>query len=306
MRRFWSAGALLLMTMQVGCGSAYASARETSAAGAAGPEPGMPMSPPADSYGVTATAEPAPEEASGTSDMVDGVADERTAMAKPAVQPSPPQAPGRGPPPPPVQAPTPTGPAKGAPGTQPVAGQPSSTVAQPMLIYTAEITMAVFEVSGSLSQIEDLGREVGGFLSRRDDHTITIRVPAGRFDEAVKRIEKIGDVLHRNVSAQDVTEEFADLDVRLRNARAIRDRLEILLAKSNKVEESLLIERELGRVAGEIERLEGRMKFLRDRAAYSTITVRFQPRPTENVTTTKPRLPVPWLYEMGLGRLLNL
>jgi hypothetical protein len=175
-----------------------------------------------------------------------------------------------------------------------------------MLIYTAEITMAVFEVSGSLSQIEDLGREVGGFLSRRDDHTITIRVPAGRFDEAVKRIEKIGDVLHRNVSAQDVTEEFADLDVRLRNARAIRDRLEVLLAKSNKVEESLLIERELGRVAGEIERLEGRMKFLRDRAAYSTITVRFQARPTENVTTTKPRLPVPWLYEMGLGRLLNL
>lgn len=302
MRRFWSAGALLLMIMQVGCGAA-ASSREMSGPTASAPE--MPMSPPADSYGVTATAESAPEEASGNSDMVDGL-DERTAMAKPAVQPSPPQAPGRGPPPPPVQAPTPTGPAKGAPGTQPVAGQPSSTVAQPMLIYTAEITMAVFEVSGSLSQIEDLGREVGGFLSRRDDHTITIRVPAGRFDEAVKRIEKIGDVLHRNVSAQDVTEEFADLDVRLRNARAIRDRLEVLLAKSNKVEESLLIERELGRVAGEIERLEGRMKFLRDRAAYSTITVKFQARPTENVTTTKPRLPVPWLYEMGLGRLLNL
>jgi hypothetical protein len=264
----------------------------------------MPMSPPADSDrdSISDSADVAPESAGSVAEnryVIDGASVEKK-------EERPPQAPGRGPPPPPVQTPKPTGPAKGAPGVQPVAGQPTSTVAQPMLIYTAEITMAVFEVSVSLAQIEDLGREVGGFLSRRDDQAITIRVPAGRFDEAVKRIEKIGDVLHRNVSAQDVTEEFADLDVRLRNARAIRDRLEILLAKSTKVEESLLIERELGRVAGDIERLEGRMKFLRDRAAYSTITVRFQARPTENVTTTKPRLPVPWLYEMGLGRLLNL
>lgn len=304
MRRCWSAGALLLMTMHAACGSSYASAREVSG-GAMASESAMPMSPPSDSDsdGISDSADVSPQ--SENRYAVTGTTSEKSdEESGPPPPPAPaPAQPGR---PPPVQTPTPTGPAKGAPGVQPVAGQPSSTVAQPMLIYTAEITMAVFEVSGSLAQIEDLGREVGGFLSRRDDLTITIRVPAGRFDEAVKRIEKIGDVLHRNVSAQDVTEEFADLDVRLRNARAIRDRLEILLAKSTKVEESLLIERELGRVAGDIERLEGRMKFLRDRAAYSTITVRFQARPTENVNTKKPRLPVPWLYEMGLGRLLNL
>jgi hypothetical protein len=97
-----------------------------------------------------------------------------------------------------------------------------------------------------------------------------------------------------------------DLEVRLKNARAIRERLEQLLAKAAKVEESILIERELGRVAGEIERIEGRMKFLKDRAAFSTITVTFQARPTEKVGGRKVQLPVPWLSEMGLGRLLDL
>jgi Domain of unknown function (DUF4349) len=310
MRRVWSAAVLLLMILQVGCGGGFgggdaAAAREAVSPGMAEPA-AMPMSPPADSDSSEISYEVSGVTAEESADRLTSGSfkkeDNRTAMAQPA-RPGPPA-------PPAVQTPTPTGPAKGTPGQpQPVAGQPgasSSVVAQPMLIYTAEFTMAVFEVSVSVTQIEDIGREVGGFLSRRDDMAITIRVPANRFDEVVKRIEKVGDVLNRNVSAQDVTEEFADLEVRLRNARAIRDRLEQLLVKATKVEESLQIERELGRVAGEIERIEGKMKFLRDRAAYSTITVRFQARPVENLGPKKPRLPVPWLYEMGLGRLLNL
>ena len=224
-------------------------------------------------------------------------------------QPAPgPQAPGQppaggqpGPPPAGKKAPEPL--PKGAPG------QTSSDVARvqsPMLLYTAQITMAVFEVKKALAAVEDLGRDMGGFLARRDDQTITIRVPAARFDEAVARLEKLGDMIHRNVTAEDVTEEFNDLEVRLKSARAVRDRLEQLLGKAAKVEESVLIERELERVAGEIERIEGRMKFLKDRAAYSTITVSFQARRSETLGSRKFNLPVPWLYELGLSRLLAL
>jgi hypothetical protein len=212
------------------------------------------------------------------------------------------------PPPPPPPQPAPAGGASGLPGAATTPAVPSEVAAMrgPLLIYTAQFTMSVFEVNASLAQIEELSRELGGFLAKRSDNAITIRVPVAMFDRAVKRIEKIGDVLNRNVTAQDVTEEFRDLEIRIRNARAVRDRLEQLLAKANKVEESVMVERELERVAGELERLEGRIKFLKDRAAFSTITVTFQPKQPEETSRGPFRLPVPWLYQLGLSRLLNL
>lgn len=215
------------------------------------------------------------------------------------------QAPGRAPPPPPPP-PKSTTPS----GTQ---GQGDSKDAQsavakqgPMLIYTAEVTMASYEVAAQIDKIEALSRELGGFLARRDDTTIQVRVPVERFDEAMKRVLGMGDVLRRNVSVQDVTEEYRDLDIQMKNARAMRDRLAELLQKATKVEDSLLIERELGRVTRELERLEGRLKYLRDRAAFSTITVVFQPRAVERVGSEDFRLPVPWLYDLSLSRLMNL
>ncbi len=213
-----------------------------------------------------------------------------------------PAMPGAPPPPPP---PPPQG-GEQPPDKPKVVAQASQSTRGPILIYTAQITMAVFEVQAALSQIEELARELGGFLARRDDTSITIRVPAPLFDTAIRRIEKTGDMLTRNVVAQDVTEEFRDLELRIRNARAVRDRLEQLLAKATKVEESVMVERELERVSGEIERMEGRLKFLKDRAAYSTITVSYQPKRREELNQTPFRLPVYWLNELGLSRLLSL
>ncbi|WP_437877353.1 DUF4349 domain-containing protein [Sorangium sp. So ce513] len=199
---------------------------------------------------------------------------------------------------PPPPGPAPQGAAQGAAA---VSASPA-----PLLVYTAQVTMAVFEVSASLGKVEALAQELGGFLARRDDRTITIRIPAARFDEALKRLEGLGDMLQRNVVAEDVTEEFLDLGVRIRNARAVRDRLEKLLEKATKVEESVQLERELARVTSELERLEGRLKYLRDRIAFSTLSVSFQPRSTETITPSGPRLPIHWLDQLGLSRLLNL
>ena len=212
--------------------------------------------------------------------------------------------------PPPPPAPPPAGKpiaplSPGDPTAKATAGEVAA-VRAPLLVYTAQINIAVFEVEASLGQVEALGRELGGFLARRDDHAITLRVPASRFDEAVKRLEKVGDVLHRNVTAEDVTEEFRDLEVRLKSAHAVQERLTQLLAKATKVEESVMIERELDRVTGEIDRIEGRMKFLRDRAAFSTITVNFAPKNKESLSQGPFRLPSPWLQQLGLGRLLQL
>jgi hypothetical protein len=175
-----------------------------------------------------------------------------------------------------------------------------------MLIYMAAITMVVAEIKAALTEVEALTRDLGGYLARRDDVSITIRVPVARFDEAVRRVESLGEVVHRNMTVDDVTEEFVDLEVRLKNLRAIRGRLESLLAKAKTVEEAVLIERELGRVAGEIDRIEGRMKLLGDRAAYSTITVSMRAKQRESLGPDTPRIPVGWLNELGLGRLLRL
>jgi hypothetical protein len=274
--RFWRLVALLVATASTACAARSEAAPSAMAGAAMEPQAtGAPMR--------DAPAEPAPASAGA---------------AMPA------------PPPPPSPATSPAGsPAKDATGR--VAEKPAppgevASVRAPMLIYTADITMAVYEVAPGIARVEELARQIGGYLARRDDRSITIRVPAARFDEAVKRIETFGDVLHRNVVAEDVTEEFRDLEVRLKSLRAVRDRLEQLLQKAAKVEESVAIERELERVSGEIDRIEGRMKFLRDRAAFSTITVTFAPRRSDEQPKSTFRLPVPWLNELGLGRLLSL
>ncbi len=232
---------------------------------------------------------PAPAEARGGDDMAKrDEGDKRLAEAEPAK-------------PAPRPAPMPPG------GGAPVASDASPVaVRAPMLIYTANITMAVFEVNASLGRVEAIGKELGGFLAKRDDNSVTIRVPAAAFEEAVRRVEGVGDMLHRNVQAEDVTEEFRDLEIRLKSARAVQQRLSELLAKAVKVEESIAIERELDRVSGEIERVEGRMKYLRDRAAFSTITVAFAEKPKEHVGGGQVQLPVPWLHNLGLRRLLAL
>ncbi len=175
----------------------------------------------------------------------------------------------------------------------------------PLLIYSATLTLAVFGVELALDAVERLARERRGYLVRRSDASITIRVPAEAFQEALDGVGALGDELHRDVSARDVTEEFADLLIRLRNSEVVRQRLEVLLARAAKVEEALAVERELERVTQDIEQLKGKLKLLGELVRFSTITVNFQPLPVEMLTRDRP-LPFPWLERLGLSHLLSL
>lgn len=197
------------------------------------------------------------------------------------------------------------------------AGQPAQAQPQtatdvpaeggPLLIYTAELYLSVFEVQQTQRAVVQIAQELHGFLSFQDDQKVIIRVPAGSFRDALTRVEAVGDVTHRNIQAMDVSEEFRDLGIRLRNAEAVRDRLEALLAQARNVAEALQVQNELARVTEEVERMKGRLRFLQDRLAFSTITVLFQPRPTDNIgEPDRFRLPFPWLDELGLPNLLNL
>jgi hypothetical protein len=173
-----------------------------------------------------------------------------------------------------------------------------------LVIYTARITMAVYQVDQGLTAVEKIARDNGGYLGHKKDREITVRVPRGRFETTLAAVDRIGDVLHRDIQAEDVTDEHVDLEIRIKNARAMQHRLSDLLAKAN-VKDALEIEKELHRVTEELERLEGKMKVLKDRIAFSTITVAFEPRGSQ-IQTARVRLPFPWLGMLNLPSLLSL
>lgn len=188
---------------------------------------------------------------------------------------------------------------------QPNPSAPDAPHSPQLIIYTADVSLAVFQVENAMNTVENIGREVGGYLSQRSDNQIVIRVPRGRFQEALARIEPLGDVLHRNISAQDVTDQYVDLEARLKNAYAMRERLMELLKKAE-VKDAIEIQRQLGEVTETIERLEGQLKLLKDKIAYSTITVSFQPVSSQSVAETQMNLPFPWLQELGLSALMAI
>lgn len=174
-----------------------------------------------------------------------------------------------------------------------------------MLAYTADMTLAVFEVTKQLAAVEKIAADLGGYLSQRNDMQITVRIPRPRFADAMQRVEKLGDVLHRNVSAEDVTDEYVDLELRLKNARETRDRLAELL-KMAMVKDAVEIEKELAKVTEVVEQIEGRLKLLRDRVGYSTLTVSFQQTTPASAVRSTAILPFTWLDTMGLAPLLNV
>lgn len=192
-----------------------------------------------------------------------------------------------------------------------------ATPPAPMLIYTAAVDISVrrAEITATLDRVVDLAYSMGGYLVQRTDAQVQVRVPSARFREGVRRVEELAEVLHRTINAQDVSEEFNDLEVRLTNLRAVRRRLEEFLARAANVAEALRVAQELERVTQEMDRIEGRMRFLRARATFSLVTVTAHPRsevvvapdPLPGSAVRRPLdLPVVWLERLGLGRLLQL
>jgi hypothetical protein len=249
-------------------------------------------------YGYEAEASQ-PMAASAEEGLSDGDA---APMEAPAAPPPPPMAPGSpGGAAPPVATPAP----EPTPPPVETRTEPRDQTKAPLLIYSATLTMAVFGTDQALEAVEKLAKDKRGYLVRRSDQSITIRVPASVFEETLNGVGKLGDELHRDVSARDVTEEYSDLEIRLRNAEVVRARLEALLARSNNVEEALAVERELERVTRTIEQIKGRLKLLGELVAFSTITVNFRPHAVDRVNPDVP-LPFDWLRQLGLPTLLSL
>ena len=104
--------------------------------------------------------------------------------------------------------------------------------------------------------------------------TWRVRVPVDRFEDFVRQISRLGEVRTSHIGSQDVTEEYFDLEARIRNKQEEEKRLLKHLADSTgKLEDILKVEHELTRVRGEIEQMQGRLRFLANQTEMSTVTI---------------------------------
>ena len=152
-----------------------------------------------------------------------------------------------------------------------------------MLIRAARVGVEVDSLERSVAAARELAERLEAVVAdtrletgthRRRSATLVLRVPVERFDDALAGVEPIGRVESVEATAQDVGEEFVDVTARVENARRLEQRLlHILGARTAALKDVLEVEQALARVREEIERYEGRVRYLRAHTATSTITL---------------------------------
>jgi hypothetical protein len=192
-----------------------------------------------------------------------------------------------------------------APVAQPAAGataietggapRPPADMAQPdqqamtrLVIKNADLSLQVASARDAEASVRALVAKLGGYVVKVEtsgadeslSSRISFRVPAERFDEALSGVQGLAKkVLSRTVSGDDVTEEFVDIESRLKNLAATRDRLQSFLDKATTVEDALKVNQSLSDIQGQIEQLKGRQQFLKQSASLSTVSVSLSPVP---------------------------
>jgi hypothetical protein len=164
-----------------------------------------------------------------------------------------------------------------------VAGHPAA-LQQRKIIFNATIALRVDDLGEAANLLFRLVEQAGGYISSSKTHgnagsarssEWTMRIPGGRFSGFTNNVAALGEVVTNSMTSQEVTAEFHDLDARIRNKQQEEKRLQEYLDKSTaKLEDILKVEREITRVRGEVESMQGRMRVLADLTSLSTVTVR--------------------------------
>jgi hypothetical protein len=203
-------------------------------------------------------------------------------------------------------------PSAGAPASQAVAPKDAraATGASPLkgagavrpegarkVIYKADLSVEVRSPSDAQTKVTTIVEREGGFIAsaarensegRTDDVTLVLRVPADRFGAVLAEIRKLGDGKRaERIDSEDVTEEFVDLEARLRAQTRLEEQLLELLKTATTVEAALKVHTELANVRTEIERVTGRKLLLEREVLFSTIRVTLNAPATESVSFSR-------------------
>jgi len=170
------------------------------------------------------------------------------------------------------------------------------------IIRNAEITIEVPSTTDAQHQVTSIAETHGGFVvtseakqresndpaQRTLDIKLVVRVPSNQFGRAFDEIKKLaGNTPSENVTSQDVTEDFIDLEARIKTQKALEVQFLEIMRQANKISDALEVQRQIAEVRTDIEKLEGRKRFLENRSSLSTINVNIQtPKPVIAVTET--------------------
>lgn len=167
------------------------------------------------------------------------------------------------------------------------------------IIRTGNLSLEVDNYRVTTAQINTLVQEMQGYIANENTHiydrqrqllagNMSIRIPQERFAEALNRLEGMGKATNRSVDGQDVTEEYVDVQSRLKAMRLKEERLLAILNKSGTLGDVLAVENELARTRAELEALEGRLRYLNNRTELSTINISIRETltPIKKIKTT--------------------
>jgi hypothetical protein len=152
-----------------------------------------------------------------------------------------------------------------------------------MIIRSGTMSIEVDNYDETEAKIKGIVNNFSGYLtnstskldaSGKKQGSITIRVASDKFDAMIADLSKTGKVMNQNISGKDVTEEYMDADARLKTQRELESRLlKLLEEKTARLTDVVEVEQKLANVRENIEKTEGRMRYLKDQASFSTLTV---------------------------------
>jgi copper chaperone CopZ len=175
------------------------------------------------------------------------------------------------------------------------------------IIKNAEVNVLVEDSDIAIDRLTQVVGDAGGYIvssrvwyqAHRDGEnykyaTITLGIPVDQFEVTMRRVRGLAiRVTDENASGEDVTDQFVDLQSRLANLEATQARIQSFLEDAKTVDEALRINQELAQIEAQIEEVKGRMNYLSDRSAFSTITVTISPDLPEIEPAPVPE-PKPW------------
>jgi hypothetical protein len=190
-------------------------------------------------------------------------------------------------------------------GTQAESGDGPAVQVRRAVVRTGHVRLRVEEYDAARTTLTAEMGALSGFVSdssqevhRRGNRTwttgtVTYRVPSGNFSAAVARAKAAGEVRSSETSSEDVSDQLVDLEARLSNLRAQRERLRALYHNASDTGDVLEVEQRLSEVQGRIERLEAQKRSLERRVALSTLTVDLaEPEPDVERTSTEEAPPL--------------
>lgn len=161
-----------------------------------------------------------------------------------------------------------------------IVGGSSTNITVRKIIKEGWLSYEVESLKESKKRVVELINKYDGYISMdsegrsgyRTSNSLTIRIPSNNFDTLINELSSDAKYMEsKTISLRDVTEEFLDVETRLRNKRALEERYLEILEEANSVEEILSVEKEIGTIREEIESTEGRLNYLKNRVSLSTI-----------------------------------